>query len=178
MTATLMDIAPEDLKDTTVTVRGKDIKIVGLELREIVRLMAKHPVLREMLEGKKRDEKKANGKDDDFDVMELIFAAPEVAAEIGAAGCGFRDDEKAVEKFASLTVGEQTRILKAIWEASFEEMARPIIQVMRDLVKSSGVGSRRQNISLPTSRESLRSATTPEMFGATPPSNSPPTPGS
>lgn len=104
----LLDIGP---LTASVTVRGKDITVNGIGSDTLVQLLNDYPDIRKMMAGA------LGGKVDEGAVVKL---GPEIMTAIILAGAGFKaNDEKAKEKIASLTIGEQMIILDPIMTMTF-----------------------------------------------------------
>lgn len=170
-----LDIAEEGQRGL-VLFRGKQVDLVGLSSRQLARLVLRFDTLRELMDGKK------------LTVIKLIKTAPDAVHELIAYGTGhdeLRDKKRfdlAVEKAADLSIGEQAEFVMAILDVSLGEKLNPFVKgLARDLASRAGEAVKGAEVEagkrlrLP-SKASLRSVTTPEMFGATPPDKSPPIP--
>lgn len=175
-----LDIADEGQKGTT-KVRNTDVDIVGLSSRQIARLLVNHESLETFL----------NGGAANINLTQLVQMAPDAVAQAIAYGTGYEDDKdyggdeskfkQACVKAAKLNAGEQYDLLRAIFDTTFGERLNPFVKMLAERVGqrvAANVKSRAapSTKSVKELRDSLRSATTPEMFGATHQGNSPATP--
>lgn len=162
----LLDIA--DASPGSTTVRGVAIPVVGLTATDIAELLATFEGLQELMDGKP------------FTVAQLIRQVPEAIGVIGAIGTGRPGDEAVAAKMKKLSFAEQLKLLTAIMYETFGEHTDPLLAGLRGYAASLGdrsdPGKEPASNWQPPSRDSLRSATTPEMFGATHRGNSPATP--
>lgn len=171
------------LKDITdqpvgeVEIRGSKVPIVGLDMEFFFNLIGEQEDLKPFLEG---------SKDAEFNLFKLLKAFPQAAISIAVAGMG-NDHNNQEERaaFRKLATKDQIKLLRAIIHESFGDELDPLIQFVKDQafkyfqgvkdrveVADSGKGLviRGQR----RSKESLRSTTTPEMFGSGRQENSPP----
>jgi hypothetical protein len=169
----LLDIADVG-QHSSVTIRGQDVNVNGLSATHIAKLLTRFQQLQQLMDGQTLNAK------------ELISLAPEAVGGIIAYGTGF-DDAKDEEQFAlaeakalTFSAGEQIDFVLKIFDVTFGDKLNPFVKgllaragarVGQD-ASSRGPATK----SPPPSRDSLRSATTPEMFGVTHQGNSPATP--
>jgi hypothetical protein len=105
--ASLLDIGP---LTASVTVRGKDINVVGIGADTLVQLLNDYPELKKYM----------SGLSSDVDANHLLEKVPDIADAIILSGAGLkRTDEKAVGIVKSLTIGEKVIILEPIMVMTF-----------------------------------------------------------
>lgn len=162
----LLDIA--DASPGSATIRGVEVPVVGLTATDIADLLAKFEGLQELMDGKP------------FTVANLIRSVPEAIGTIGAIGTGKPGDAAVEAKMKKLSFADQIKLLTAIMYETFGEHTDPLLAGLRGYAASlsdrEDRGKEPASTLRPPSRDSLRSATTPEMFGATHHGNSPATP--
>lgn len=120
MTSTLFDIAPPS---ETVTINGRDEKVVGLPFRIVVQLIKDNPDLTGLLVG--------GGLSGEA----IINRGPDVAAQIIAAGYGMPDDEKAKQTAANLPLDVQLDLIAGILKATLGGGVGPFVQKITALQK-------------------------------------------
>lgn len=175
-----LDIADEGQRGTT-PLRGNDVDIVGLQARQIARLLVNHPTAKVAIEGGQ------------VDLFKLVELAPDAMAACIAYGTGYDDDpafdgnkddfDKAAKRAMKLSAGEQADAIMAIFDLSFGERLNPFVKKLWDSAVTRIEGSTDNLVdktgrppSLQQLRSALVSTTRPEQFGATHQGNSPATP--
>lgn len=123
----LVDIV--DVKHT-VTIRGKDIEVVGINAEMLGTLIAAYPDLRLALAGKGVD----------MNPQDIITMGPVIVASVIAWGTGAAITDKAAEEAAAkLTLGEQLTVLTKIFEVTFPDGFGPFVEKLRALGLMEGV---------------------------------------
>jgi len=108
----------------TVTVRGKDIEVEGINAEKLALLINAYPELRMAFAGRGMDL-----KPDD-----LISMGPKIVASIIAAGVGSRPGDVEQEAAAArLTIGEQLTVLTTVFELTFPDGFGPFVEKLRSL---------------------------------------------
>lgn len=173
-----LDIADEGQRGE-VLFRGQQVKVVGLSARQIARLLVNHESVKGLIDGQH------------VNLIQLIQMAPDAVESCIAYGTGYDDDkpeqfEKARAKASMLTAGEQYDLLMGIFDVTFGERLNPFVKgwVSRAERRVQGALSSpatteptpRSTKSVKELKNSLRSDTRPEQFGATHHGNSPATP--
>jgi hypothetical protein len=154
----LLDIA--DLKPETVKVRGTDVPVNGITITVIARCLRRFPKLEQVLTG-----------DVTLSVDTITEAGPDVIAAVIAAGTGMEGSAEAEAKAATLLPGEQLTLLVKIGELTLGEGAGPFVERARNWIAARAAviandGKVPDTRSRRPSKDSLLSATTPEMFGS------------
>lgn len=160
----LLDIA--EATPERVTIRGIEVDVVGINVTIIARLLRRYESLQKALVGEA-------SLTPDL-ILEL---GPDVIGAIIAAGTNAEGNAEVEKKAQSLNIGEQFDLIYKIGEMTFGKSMGPFVEKIRALFKDVGAASESDGKVLsmksrPRSRASLRSATTPEMFGGTPPASS------
>jgi hypothetical protein len=106
--ASLLDIGP---LTASVTVRGKDIPLIGIGADTLVQLLNDYPDLRKYMSG---------GLGGNVDESMMMKMGPDIVNVIILAGAGFKaSDEKAKAVVQGLTIGEQMEMLEPIMMMTF-----------------------------------------------------------
>jgi len=114
----LIDIV--DLKRTT-TIRGKEMPITGLSAAKIAQLLSTYPELRDAIAGRGRP----------FSPATLIDLGPKIVADVIAIGTGNEGNAAEVANAANLMLGDQLKLLEAIFEATFPDGSGPFVDKLR-----------------------------------------------
>lgn len=166
----LLDISDEG-QTGTVTIRGQELTVHGLSARQIARLLKNFESIAQLMEGKP------------LTVVQVIEVAPDAISKVIAYGTGFdetKDAEKylkAVEKADQFKGGEQIDVIMKIFDVTFGERLNPFVKQFLGRVNAAvdraagevpaGSGKVLAMKSRKELRDSLKSDTTPEMFGDT-----------
>lgn len=167
--------------------RGTKVQVQGLSARQIAALLVNHEIVARFFDD--------GGQAASINLPTLIKLAPEAVAHCIAYGTGYDETkhkenwDKAVTKASELGAGEQFDLVKSILDTTFGERLNPFVNKLVARAEARMAGSttaaerpeqpanvepghnakdlRHSTKSLKELRDSLRSATTPEMFGAT-----------
>lgn len=155
----LLDIA--EVPPETVNIRGTEVSVNGLSAQTIAQILTRFESLQKMLVGEVV-----------FGPKIILEAGPDVIAGIIAAGTGQFNNPEVEAKALTLNVGEQYELVTKIIDLTFGKSMGPFVEKVRGLLGSVNVpsdepGKAPSTNSRAQSRASLRSATTPEMFGST-----------
>jgi len=124
----LIDIV--DVKHT-VTIRGKEIEVEGINAEKLGTLIAAYPDLRLAFAGKGVDLKPED----------IVTMGPLIVASVIAWGTGAAPTDKAAEDAAAkLTIGEQITLLTKIFEVTFPDGFGPFVEKLRSLGLIEGAG--------------------------------------
>jgi hypothetical protein len=96
----MVDIADILPSTETVSVRGNDVEVVGLELGDLIKLGKQYPELAKLVEG--------------FKIEALLDLPREVQGAILAAGIGKLGDEGTARGLGNLKLGERAGLAAAI----------------------------------------------------------------
>lgn len=131
----LLDIG--DLR-STVKVRGKELEVAGISAETIFHLLDDIPELRKLLTG-------AGGE---IKPQDLLTKVPGAVSSIIAAGTTpdyydrpEGDRKMLVQAAKGLSLGEQTDVLKAIWDITFPTGIQTFLDALAELMKASGGAS-------------------------------------
>lgn len=152
----LLDIGDISRK---VVIRGKEMEVVGISGETFLHLLTDFPEIQKVMAG-------AAHKIDPTDLMRQVPAA---VAAIIAAATGTPGDKKAEARARILSLGEQTEILKEVWELTFPKGIGPFLEAL-DALK--GVATVQDAVPDTPSPEQLKPSSPPDMqeqtSGATP----------
>lgn len=121
--AGLVDIAPVT---GSVSIRGTDVDLAGVTAEGLAVLLGRFPELRALFA--ERDLK--------LEVADVLKLGSNIVAAILAAGTGAPGDAKAEAAARKLPLGDQAKLLHAIWTVSFAEGAGPLVELLA-LVKAA-----------------------------------------
>lgn len=113
----------------SVTIRGKEVPVIGLDADAIFNLLWRFPELRAIMAS--RGEITAQG------LMEL---APDILATIIASSIGHAGDKKQIAAARKLTVGEQFMIIDKMLEISFPQGVGPFVDRLTVLLEGGRAG--------------------------------------
>lgn len=129
----LLDIAPSDAKASTVSVRGKDIPVRGLSMRDIAFLIENFSEVKDLFAG----------KDLSFDFDSLLSRAPNLVNAIILCGTDSRHLPGAAKVIESLSIEETVDLLEGIMNETFRGGLRPFVEkVTRVLGVASDIGTK------------------------------------
>lgn len=113
----LLDIAPDGATKNSVAVSGGEVEISKLSAKKITGILARFPVVGQLLDGKKPETSK------------LVEIGADAVAAVIAAGCGYVGDEmERAEAFASeLPIEDQLKLVEAIARLSLPKVVGPLI---------------------------------------------------
>lgn len=113
----LMDIGPST---EVVKVRGVEIEVLGISAEGLLGLFGRFPELRKLIGG--------------FGNMDEIFkvGGPLIAAII-AAGTGSAGNKEAEKKAASLSLGDQAALFRAVWKATFPNGLTDLLEFLGEM---------------------------------------------
>jgi hypothetical protein len=124
----LVDIGPAT---SSVTIRGKDVEVIGMTAEHIVKLFIKVPELRRLVTGKA-----------DEDVMTTLFNTfPHLLGQITAACVGGMDNPQVIEAASNLSLGEQWMLIEASMKITFPQGVGNFLDGLLALMGQKGVGS-------------------------------------
>ena len=116
----LVDIV--DVKKS-VTIRGKDVEVEGINAEKLGLLINAFPELRMMFAGRAGD----------LSPQDIVAMGPKIVAAIIASGTGSPGDEAVEAAAAKLTIGEQMTLLTTIFEITFPDGFGPFVEKLRSL---------------------------------------------
>lgn len=151
----LLDIGP---LTRTVTVRGKEVEVRGVNAEELFHLLDAFPELRKMFSGSGVAPKPE----------QLIKQVPLAVAAVVAAATGTPGDEKAIAIARKLAVGEQAELITTIWDLTFPKGVQSFIAALEELGQVTGSGWAQAMPSPGQSNNSSPPATPEKKPGATP----------
>lgn len=111
----LLDIAPQT---AFVDVGGQRVSVPGVSIQGVATLITRFPDLRSLLSGMQ------------VDAARLLGMGGEIAAAIGAAGCGYPGDAKAEASFAALNLNAQAALLEAILKQTLPDGVGPFVDTL------------------------------------------------
>jgi hypothetical protein len=169
----LLDIADVGQSDQA-NIRGEQVEVRGLSVTMIAKLLTRFDTLQQLMDGRT------------LNALELVKLAPDAVSGIIAYGTGFDDQadplrfQLAEQKASTFTAGEQLEFITKIFGVTFGDKSNPFVarvaKYVADKADRVNDGMAQQSRSQWPSKASLRSATTPEMFGRIHHCNSPRTP--
>lgn len=107
----------------TVTIRGKDIEVVGINAEKLGFLINAFPELRMTFAGRAGE----------LSPQDIASMGPKIVAGIIASGTGSPGDEAAEAAAAKLTIGEQMALLTTIFEVTFPDGFGPFVAKLQSL---------------------------------------------
>jgi hypothetical protein len=112
----LLDIAPSG--GESVAVPGGELTVAGLDVRALIRLLARFPELRSLLAG------------GDTALETLAAVAPQAVAAAIAAAAGHPGDDAREAAAARLPLGTQADLLAAIMRQTMPRGLRPFVAAL------------------------------------------------
>lgn len=103
-----------------------DIRMWAVSAAAISHLIGRFPIVKKLLDGK--------AKDADFSAEKIMALAPDLVAEIIAAGADKAGDKDYVKAAAEAAVGDQVELLAGVLEASMPKGAAPFRVALLKLV--------------------------------------------
>lgn len=107
----------------TVTVRGKEIAVEGINAEKLGLLINAFPELRMAFAGRAGD----------MTPQDIVSMGPKIVAAIIASGTGSPGDAAAEAAAAKLTIGEQLTLLTTMFEMTFPDGFGPFVERLRSL---------------------------------------------
>lgn len=117
---------------STVEVRGVQLTVKGIAAKDILLLLQDFPEMRKLM----------SGGNVTLTAELLIAQIPGALSHIVAAACGYGgDNEEALRKAESLTLGEQTAIIREAWKLTFPQGTQSFLDALSEFGLGSLVGT-------------------------------------
>lgn len=125
-----------DLKRRSVTVETSAGTVVvwAISISALAHLIGAFPFVKKLMDGK--------AESADFTVEKIVTLAPDLAAQLIAAGVNEAGNEEAIEAAADIAIGDQLALLAGVMEASMPKGAAPFreaILKLADGLSASGL---------------------------------------
>lgn len=168
-----LDISPES-KRGSMEFREQQLDLHGLSARQIARVLTQHESIQSLMDGKQV-----------LNVLAIIELAPKAVTAFIAYGTGYDDSspeqfDKAMQAAEMLAADEQINLCIAIGDLTFGKHLSPFVDLAKKQFAAWGQTGESEKPAHPPDirnlsassrkalKNSLRSVTNPEMFGATP----------
>ncbi len=115
--AGLVDIAPVT---GSVSIRGTDVDLVGFTAEGLAVLLGRFPELRALFAERELD----------LEIGDVLKLGADIVAAALAAGTGAAGDPKAEAAARALPLGDQAKLLHAMWTVSFAEGTGPLVDLV------------------------------------------------
>jgi hypothetical protein len=117
-----------DLKRRFVDVptSAGDIRMWAISASAVAHLIGALPIVKKLLDGK--------AKDEDFSADKIMAFAPDLVAQLIAAGADKAGDKANIKAAAEASIGDQVALLAGVMEASMPKGAAPFREALLKLV--------------------------------------------
>lgn len=137
-----MTVRLEDIGDLTevVVIRGQEVQVSGLSARNVFALMMRFPEFRSMMNTTAKDAQKANSEEDAekswisrINPQILMTTLPRVIYAAFAICTGSKDVEAAEASAEKLPLGDQMKLLNAVFRTTFGDGILPFVKEVQSL---------------------------------------------